>query len=433
MVPTVIFSELNKLSISYCHWKSNEHLEDGLLGNTDLDVLVEPNHMTAFRELLRSSSWVRVVSQPFIEGVEDWLYYDSVTEGSYHFHVHSFLPVGGTIHKIYSLDINTKILSTQQSIGGVLIVDSSIEKKLLVLRICLKASMRQILAYYIKGKTLFPENIQNEINWLAARDGSFVDALFGKKFDRLLSNRWQKLEENKLHPFSLLYYSLHIRMFLLNNVSLKRFFKVTKKAKKTLSTSGLVVTIVGVDGSGKTTTTQQIFGWLQWKLRAHFFYFGLPKKSFLEKFVYRAAMKFRIHSIFHIYVALTRLQKARYAQKLKLAGGIVLTDRYPLSDLWSGDLTIDGPRIKGFLKRVEYNIYKKIPRPDVVVYLKTSLTVLEQRDPTLNSEYRQQKFTLTSELEKNRKVLIVDAGQPQDQVVADIKKMVWESICKLSN
>ena len=29
-------------NIIYCHWKSNEHLEEALLGDTDLDILFLP-------------------------------------------------------------------------------------------------------------------------------------------------------------------------------------------------------------------------------------------------------------------------------------------------------------------------------------------------------------------------------------------------------
>ncbi len=41
-----IFSSWNDNNIKYCHWKSNEHLEDGLNGETDLDLFIQPEDQT---------------------------------------------------------------------------------------------------------------------------------------------------------------------------------------------------------------------------------------------------------------------------------------------------------------------------------------------------------------------------------------------------
>lgn len=38
---TELFDEFHEQEIRYCHWKSNEHLQEGLVGETDLDVIVE--------------------------------------------------------------------------------------------------------------------------------------------------------------------------------------------------------------------------------------------------------------------------------------------------------------------------------------------------------------------------------------------------------
>ena len=35
----LLFASLNEEKVRYCHWKSNEHLLEGLAGQTDLDVL----------------------------------------------------------------------------------------------------------------------------------------------------------------------------------------------------------------------------------------------------------------------------------------------------------------------------------------------------------------------------------------------------------
>ena len=37
-----LFNQWNDQGIRYCHWKSNEHLMEGLDGETDLDIYVYP-------------------------------------------------------------------------------------------------------------------------------------------------------------------------------------------------------------------------------------------------------------------------------------------------------------------------------------------------------------------------------------------------------
>jgi len=36
-----LFSDFHEQEVVYCHWKSNEHLLEGLAGTTDLDIIVE--------------------------------------------------------------------------------------------------------------------------------------------------------------------------------------------------------------------------------------------------------------------------------------------------------------------------------------------------------------------------------------------------------
>ena len=42
-VLTSLFRRLHAEDIAYCHWKSNEHLAASMVGDTDLDLLVDRN------------------------------------------------------------------------------------------------------------------------------------------------------------------------------------------------------------------------------------------------------------------------------------------------------------------------------------------------------------------------------------------------------
>ncbi len=46
------FQACDRRGIRYCHWKSNDHVLEGMAGVTDLDILVERTQTASFEELL---------------------------------------------------------------------------------------------------------------------------------------------------------------------------------------------------------------------------------------------------------------------------------------------------------------------------------------------------------------------------------------------
>ena len=51
----LLFNLWNDQGIRYCHWKSNEHLLEGLNGETDLDVYVCPQDKELAETLLKKT------------------------------------------------------------------------------------------------------------------------------------------------------------------------------------------------------------------------------------------------------------------------------------------------------------------------------------------------------------------------------------------
>ena len=47
-----LFAELNSSDVEYCHFKSNDHIDAGLMGDTDLDIVVLPGDIAALILLL---------------------------------------------------------------------------------------------------------------------------------------------------------------------------------------------------------------------------------------------------------------------------------------------------------------------------------------------------------------------------------------------
>ena len=85
-----LFEEFNKNDILYCHWKSNEHLYEGLIGETDLDVIVHPDCKEKAKEKLFETGYIQLSSQygSNYPDVEDWITCDEETGKLIHIHLH---------------------------------------------------------------------------------------------------------------------------------------------------------------------------------------------------------------------------------------------------------------------------------------------------------------------------------------------------------
>ena len=57
-VVRTLFDALERDGVSYCHWKSNEHLLAGLAGATDLDVLIDRRQRHAVQDILSKVGYI---------------------------------------------------------------------------------------------------------------------------------------------------------------------------------------------------------------------------------------------------------------------------------------------------------------------------------------------------------------------------------------
>ncbi len=182
-------------------------------------------------------------------------------------------------------------------------------------------------------------------------------------------------------------------------------------------TSGLIIVLIGVDGSGKTTVSREIIKQLEHRHSVACIYFGSgdgksswlrrPMKTLLELYsspqksgvkpdnnkqlgVTRKKVPAIIRRLaiipWAISLAIEKRQKLRRALRLKKKGVIVITDRYPQIDVMGYS---DGPLLykkSGVPKRIydwEYKIYKtpqKSP-PDLVIKLIISPETAVRRKP----------------------------------------------------
>jgi thymidylate kinase len=415
-----LFSRFEAAGVRYCHWKSNEHLLEGLSGRTDLDVLAGHNQYEEIRKVLEKCNCKKVISQPWhrYPDIEDWLGFDEETGRLIHIHLHYKLLMGRRYVKELGFPYERFLLNNalKDEKFKIFIISPEAELALLLIRIAVKTTAFQIASGFFKGSFL-PDNIVSEYGYLMdlIDRNSFTEVLHefvGEKaaftitgFLRrnrvlgavaLLKIQWivrKTLKERMRYDFfsrKKIALSKKIQFFISRNKN--KYFSPTQ-VKKIFSGKGFVIAVIGCDGSGKTTVVRSLREWLSWKVDAESFYLGsgdgdiglmLKCKKKLEWFIkkiktkniscqntrqdtvtvrksrLRLSLNHFIQSMFYMALAKERYRKVMRIQKAKSVGKVVITDRFPQNQI---EGIYDGPQIKtGNTSGVFYKWLKKKER-----------------------------------------------------------------------
>lgn len=409
-----LFNLWNSNSITYCHWKSNEHLLEGLNGDTDLDVLLSRTDTERGCELLKEAGFIRFKSQfgSRYPNVEDWMGFDETTGRLLHVHLHFALMTGHKGIKEYELPWLEETLSSRKKDAetGVYIMDPSLELMTLYTRLVLKSSKKKIKAAK-NGEFKIDKNFKIEIDYIKPRtDWRHFDILlsryYGDKAAGLLNIVKQEEMDSKSFcqlydlvtdkmsrysryhgiglPLRIYYYS---KAIFLRNALRKRggWNLITRKVNSPFNSFS--VAFIGQDGCGKSTVTLEIESWLNWKIDAKRFYLGSGDhyNSFLKRLLKRGA-KYRESSknkknnntnasveyvqrkkkniknflpamlvAYNKYLVAQRAYKeVLQSEKYRMKGGIPLFDRFPQT-VFEG--IYDGPKVRDFYKRTGLDYY----------------------------------------------------------------------------
>lgn len=490
-----LFNEFKVENINYCHWKSNEHINDGLNGVTDLDILIDKNKIAKVKEVLYKHNIKRYDSTFYLDynSIEDFIGFDDDTGKMIHIHLHYQLKLGRKFIKEIHLPIEQYIFKNaviEDKETGFSILNPNMEIILLVIRYIVKNKNRRISLN--KGNFLTNDYLK-EFEWLKKQIDfdkikNHCEILFNKEFAFLLiefikdsSNRKYysllKVETLKMLRF---YYNSNTIIQNLNYFQYRvqavyRYIQVKKMNKpipfkRVNSHGGLIIVFVGVDGSGKSTMIKEVKKWLSWKLDIHEVYFGsgdgkssvlrLPlvllvnlikrpklknkkissnnENEITNSTKIRKSLVFRTFKVaWAISLAIEKDIKFKKLWKAKSNGLIVISDRYPQTDIMSYN---DGPLLSSWLesnnkvkKKIgewEYNIYKlsKIYNPDLVFKLKISPELSFKRKPETPFKMIQKKIDAVEKMKfnDNTNVVEVDTSKSVEEALYEIKKAISE-------
>jgi len=468
------FDYLNLYKIRYCHWKSNSHLEEGLNGQTDLDILVHHNDIERFKKALELFPIKRIIAprEKSFPGLENYLGFDEKTGSLIHLHVHYKLVMGQKFIKNHHLPVEEVIFNNLIKRNNIFTPCPEAELVLLIIRAHMKVGIIELIKQIIndlinKSYTPFPKQIEKEFTYLIGSSNqlkmidvlhqfklplpeklftSFIAAFCKKKlkFYYSLYNMLQiflSLRENRRQK-SMLVYLRYSCIFFRTLPLIRKFFK---GKQLTIPDTGKTFSIVGADGSGKSTLVSDIEKWLSWRLTVVIYYHGIPKtilKHFIP-FITRQLKKLRLvffavllDCLYMVYLAKRRFKISQLSEKNILSGKIVLTDRFPLREFQDMPEPMDGPqlfkyrstRVGGFFSKLEANYYDRIVYPDRLFILQADINELRRRKSDLPLDYHKMKADAVNAIKGNERTTLIDANKPYSDVLLEVKKYIWELI-----
>lgn len=456
-----LFSSWKDNNVLYCHWKSNEHLMEGLDGETDLDVFVSSVSHDQAEDNLKELNFIKFKPQSYCTypNVDEWIGCDYDTGKLIHVHLHYQIITGTKYNKEYVFPIDDLILETRIFDKETGVYTTSYELELLILyaRIALKSNDKKHIKpnddyqkeiIYLKQR-YSKEVLHSVLEKLLIDDAEQVYYYIEKeKLDHeewynlfFIISKWLKPYRRKGQMQVFMRYNYYK---VINRIikALNRRFDSLYVTKKTKPGRGISICFIGVDGSGKSTVSNEISKWLSWKIENHVFYLGSGDGYKKHRNLYAKI----ISRLPHPSAGLLRIAKY-YNHQLKKAdryiskGGIALFDRFPQNQFVG---IYDGPKIAAQyeskmsniivrkLAHKEEQILKDCQRfqPDLLfkLFIPVEESIRRKHD---NEIIIRKKAEITDKLVlEQSETHVIDATQDYNQEILSIKRLIWEKLSK---
>lgn len=482
-----LLDSLDTRKIVYCHWKSNEHLQAALNGDTDLDVLFLPEQRSLIDATLNEIGLKRFRATPLMQynAIEDYIGFDRNEGKIWHLHTHYRMTLGEKHLKGYTITPWTDIILEKRRFdeNGIWCSSVEVELVLLVVRMTMKLRLRDF------GKAIGKDDLL-EMAWLMERKDDvklreIACQLVNKGtadviLDLLRTSIKNKNQLKKLHRILL----KEFRCFTSNTPLQSRIVRTKRELywlvggikrklgqtthipyRRISPSGGLAVSILGCDGAGKSTTIGYIKKEFSKKIDVAEFYFGSgdgkcsllrrPLRFLVKKYAHNdivrenldtkdsssgKSLKKRFIDIFKILWALSlALEKRKTLKKMTKArnnGMLVLTDRYPQTLIPGCN---DGPLLSGYsasgwpmrqLSLWELSIYQKagVNKPDLSIKLTVPTDIALARKPGMTSQVIDRKKEIVLSMDIARDDVIIDTSHPFQETRSQVMWEIWKRI-----
>lgn len=483
-----VIERFKEHGVGYCHWKSNEHALAAVQGDTDLDMLFDENQEDLIDNLLEAEGFKKYKTAWFVKYpyIKDYLVIDKSEGKVVHIHAHFRLVLGEKRVKSHRLPWERNILDTRMFLSQERMHATRPDYELLLLIVRLTLKLPVIGGEF--ASEVDSQDAEREFLWLKERvSESELTDLSIKLLGESVKDDITRIYRQGLNKNNLTSFKRSAKDFLNNTRRMSRissllsgivrwFFYNTSRVNRKLNRlsvlsnhrrlpqEGVIVAVMGADGSGKSTLTKSLTKELKKKMDTVFIYMGsgngsmswhryiiktvinivAPKKTVDlsvtqrtsksdKSFIYNAGKV-----IYAISLSLEKKQKLKLALKAKKKGVMVVCDRYPQNKVAGYN---DGPLLEEysstknyFLKRCvqfERDCYalSETISPDIVLKLIGDVSVLhKRREEEMNIQTIHKKQSSILELEYKNE-MIIDATLP----VKDVHKTAMIEIAKVMN
>lgn len=473
--------------IQYCHWKSNEHLAEALVGDTDLDVLFLPEQRSLLDAVLNQCGLKRFRSMPLMQynAIEDYIGFDEQTAKIWHLHTHYRMTLGEKHLKGYTVtpwgpyNLQHRILDE----SGIYVSSPEVELVLLIARNALKLRMRD------RGKKVGKDDLI-EYNWLLERVDKdtlrqHAVSMLGEKGSELLlplcdGNLKKRGQLRPLYRylrkglgiftgfsrFGSRWTRTKRELFWLIGGVKRRLGRNSSTPYRRVSPSGgTTVVFLGCDGAGKSTSLDYVKKEFGKKIDVKTVYLGSGdgsssllrkpmklvarkvggkglghqvEKEYQEK--KHVSIKSRLYSLAKVLWAVTlaseKKTKLRDMTKARNNGMLVLVDRYPQT---ANPGYSDGPLLTKYLgekgiraaiARWEYRIYESAAKnmPDLSLKLMVPTEVAIARKPEMTAEEIDNKKAAVRAINCALRSVEIDTSCSKEESFSRIMSEIWRII-----
>lgn len=479
-----LVSEMERLGLRYCHWKSNVRLCDALAGDDDIDLLIDRRDALAFQSVLDRNGFKRAVSRSGIghPGVLHAFALDEENAKLVHVHAYSQILTGDSLVKSYRLPIEAELLQNTRYLFGIRVPEAEVELVLFAIRVALKH--RQMVEILMVSRDYAV--VRDELAWLTGQSDirlaeqlwtALFPALAGKTFHELLAaiaderavlrrvwlgrrivRRLRRLRRMGGFAAAL---DRARRILALSVARLRR------RKDLVLDTGGAIVALVGPKAVGKSTLGKELAARLGAHLDVKRIHVGKPKPGIgtlplhllvplartifpgerpgeYEKPERRAAGRFSMLYVLRMTVLAHDRRRILFsALRDATAGTIVICDRYPSATPGAMDsVQFDAKaqskadsRLKLGLMRREYKFCQDTPAATVIAQLTAPLATSIRRDaartkqggPDADAVQRRRTLETLSDFGR-APVVHVDTDQPIDDTIRHLMRVVWNAL-----
>jgi hypothetical protein len=486
LIPTVVslIEQMVRAHVPWCYWKSGRRAPAALSGQSDLDVLVSLESQHAARRVLLDCGFrlFPSVASRDDPAIQSFLAHDDASGTMIHVHFHTRLMVGGALFKNYRLPWEQRLVSRAAPGRGLPmpLLDPASEAVLLVVRACLELRRTDPVVarkwasttrkFALDRADLVARVARTEVRARAAEllGDDLADPVANALFDaRPLQNQFEVRRRvrralarcrtyNRVEaPLRASWRALQWVVGGLN----QRLLQLPRPWSKRAPGGGIVIAILGVDGSGKSTLVRGLRAWLEPDVDVLTLYFGtgdgrpswflLPLKLLvpLASLMLRRKPHGSSHGavtdaapgaayslllgIWATVLAIEKRMKLRAARRAAARGMIVITDRYPqdqITDFNDGPLLPRLSHVPRWLRKFEASAYAlagQLP-PDLVIKLVAAPELIAIREPTMNAAVIHLRTAAMARLTfPGSSVAAVPAGQPREDVLRAAKAEIW--------